>query len=268
MKFSNIFSRLFGKLVRVHFPPFLQRYINNFYVRYFKIDMSEYNAPNTYPTLNALFTRELQYTRCLQNTPFNLVSPTDSLIIESGKIYNNQALQIKGKIYSINELLGEYEQSFNTYSFVNLYLSPRDYHHYHAPCDLEILEARYFSGTLLPVNIPSLQKHNNLYVMNERVVLKVRFLYNQSIAYYVAVGALNVGKMRFCFDSTIQTNASMGNNIYQYKQPIFIQAGEEIGCFEMGSTVVLIAQANFLVKAGDNVKMGQEIATLPKETVL
>ena len=241
MKFSNTFSRLFGKLVRVHFPPFLQRYINNFYVRYFKIDMSEYNAPHTYPTLNALFTRELQYTRCLQNTPFNLVSPTDSLIIESGKIYNNQALQIKGKNYSINELLGEYEQSFNTYSFVNLYLSPRDYHHYHAPCDLEILEARYFSGILLPVNIPS--------------------------AYYVAVGALNVGKMRFCFDSTIQTNASMGNNIYQYKQPIFIQAGEEIGCFEMGSTVVLIAQANFLVKAGDNVKMGQEIATLPKETV-
>ena len=261
MNCSNKFSRLFGKIVRIRFPRCIQSFINNSYVRIFDIDMSDFAAPQSYESLNALFTRELKVKRKIQSKEFNLVSPTDSLIISTGRVSDNTALQIKGREYNVREMLGE-DSNFDDYSFVNLYLSPRDYHHYHAPCDLEVLEARYFSGLLLPVNKPSLLKNRGLYKINERVVLKVRLRYNLQIAYYVAIGALNVGKMRFCFDSTIQSNAKLGSRTIVYENPISLKAGEEIGCFEMGSTVVLLAKANFTIKDGDVVKMGEEIGTL------
>ncbi len=80
--------------------------------------------------------------------------------------------------------------------------------------------------------------------------------------YYVAVGALNVGKMQFLFDKAIQTNAKQGDCVYTYEKPIALNAGEEIGFFEMGSTIVLIAQANWSVKSGEVVRMGEQIGTL------
>lgn len=239
----------------------MQYAINRFYVDYFKINLYEFDSLESYPTLNALFTRSLTKKRVLQTKPFNIISPTDSLITESGRITQQTALQIKGKSYKVKDLLGE-DCDFNAYSFLNLYLSPRDYHHYHAPCDLEILEAHYFSGKLLPVNHASLNKNDNLFVQNERVVLKMRCFYNQSIMYYVTVGALNVGKMQFIFDKSIQTNAKNGDCVYKYKKPIKLNAGDEVGFFEMGSTIVLIAKANWSVMSGCNVKMGNEIGTL------
>lgn len=258
---TNVISRLFGRFAHTRFPKSMQYAINRFYVDYFKIKLDEFENLESYPTLNSLFTRSLIKKRILQATPFNLISPTDSLITECGRITNKTALQIKGKSYNVNELLGS-NDDFNGYSFINLYLSPKDYHHYHAPCDLEILESRYFSGKLLPVNNASLNKNENVFVQNERVVLKVRCIYNDSIMYYVAVGALNVGKMQFLFDKLIQTNANHGDCVYTYKKPITLNAGDEIGFFEMGSTIVLIAKANWGVSSGSNVKMGNEIGTL------
>lgn len=283
MYFSNKFSRLFGILAGCKFPKPIQVFINKFYVRLFKIDLSDFDNVESYECLNALFTRSLRLPRHIDSKDYNLISPTDSLIIESGEVENDKALQIKGKIYDVPTLLGNallestsdsvtdiHNQDsinvtkLNNYSYINLYLSPKDYHHYHAPCDLDILESHYFSGKLAPVNIPSLLKNNELYNMNERVVLKMRLKYNKSIAYYVAVGALNVGKMRFLFDEKIQSNAKLSNFSRKYDPPISLKAGDEIGYFEMGSTIVLLAKASFTKKANDVVKMGEEIATLLK----
>lgn len=258
---TNVISSLFGLFAHTRFPKSMQYAINRFYVDYFKIDLSEFENLESYLTLNSLFTRKLVNPRVLQTTIFNLISPTDSLVTESGCVTQQSALQIKGKSYKVSDLLGITED-LNTYSFLNLYLSPKDYHHYHAPCDLEILEARYFSGKLLPVNFASLYKNENLFIQNERVVLKMRCKYNQSIMYYVVVGALNVGKMQFLFDKRIQTNAKQGDCVYTYENPIMLNVGDEIGFFEMGSTVVLISQANWSVKSGDIVRMGEQVGTL------
>ena len=167
---SNFFSRLFGKLANYEFPRYFQVFINRFYVRLFKIDLSEFAPLESYKSLNALFTRSLAKPRDLATTPFNLISPTDSLIIESGIVEQNRALQIKGMSYDVPTLLGEANAEFSGMKYINLYLSPKDYHHYHAPCDLEILETRYFSGKLAPVNIPSLNKNDSLYNYNEREI--------------------------------------------------------------------------------------------------
>ncbi|STQ86982.1 phosphatidylserine decarboxylase [Helicobacter muridarum] len=272
---SNKISRLFGKFAHKKFNKSIQHIINKSYVNIFKINLNEFKDYTQYETLNDLFTRELVKPREIQTKSFNIISPTDSLIMESGNINKNTALQIKGKSYNALELLygygAEYRQieknesqaRLDSYSYINLYLSPKDYHHYHAPCDLEVLEARYFSGTLLPVNKNSLLKNNNLFIHNERVVLTTRLKYNASIAYFVAIGALNVGKICFDFDHRIQTNAQLGDAKYIYENPIQLKAGDKIGYFEMGSTVVLIIKAHWSVHTNDIVKMGQEIGTLP-----
>ncbi|WP_041594824.1 phosphatidylserine decarboxylase [Helicobacter cetorum] len=239
---SNTLSRVFGSLARYEFMPFIQKQINALYVRIFKIDLSEFEPLENYKSLNALFTRSLKKERFFDTSSHTLISPCDSFITECKALENNQALQIKGMPYYANELVGEINPISPSFFYVNFYLSPKDYHHYHAPCDLEILEARYFAGKLLPVNMPSLYKNKNLFVGNERVVLVTRDVKGNRL-YFVAVGALNVGQMRFNFDKNIQTNAK--TNFTQsttYDPPIKVKKGENLGNFEMGSTIVIFAQ--------------------------
>ena len=270
---SNKLSRLFGKFANYPFPRFFQAIINAVYVRIFHIDLSDFAPAHTYPTLNALFTRSLAKPRSFDTDPKTLISPSDSVIMEQGKIFVEdntlKALQIKGMSYTIDEFLGENAKhlialdSASPLHFVNLYLSPSDYHHYHAPCDMRILEVRYFGGVLLPVNPPSLRKNQNLFIQNERVVVVAENLRGQKL-YYVAVGALNVGKMIFHFEPKIQTNAlPNAREIYNYNPPIEVKKGEELGTFMMGSTIVLIAQGLILnSQTGTKVRQGDIIALL------
>ena len=162
--------------------------------------------------------------------------------------------------YKAHELVGEINPLSPSFFYANFYLSPKDYHHYHAPCDLEILETRYFAGKLLPVNKPSLYKNNNLFVGNERVALVAKDIQGNQL-YFVAVGALNVGKMRFNFDKNIQTNAKARfTQTYSYNPPIKVKKGDNLGNFEMGSTIVLFIQNTaFKDLREKSVKFGESI---------
>lgn len=258
---TNSLSRLFGKFASCAFPKWFQRIVNRVYVRIFRIDLSDFAPVDFYPTLNALFTRKLERAREVDSSSESIISPSDSLITEQGIVCENLALQIKGMSYPVDEFLGTPKGEIDGFSYVNLYLSPRDYHRYHAPCDMEIVEARYFGGELLPVNFPSLRKNSNLFVRNERVVLVANTPHNTRI-YFVAVGALNVGKMIFHFDSRIDTNAKPNaRDIYVYDTPISVKKGDELGHFQMGSTIVLIMQDISLESLLEQtVRFGQRIA--------
>lgn len=192
MYFSNKLSRIFGKFASYKFFPPIQRCINAGYVKLFNIDLQEFAPSSSYPSLNALFTRSLNQPRRINPNPIALISPADSLITQVGKSSDKNAVQIKGMEYSVDELLGQ--KIDGELYYMNFYLSPRDYHRYHAPCDMEIYEARYFGGELLPVNMPSLHKNSSLFVRNERVVVVAKTPGNKWI-YFVAVGALNVGSI-------------------------------------------------------------------------
>lgn len=255
---TNRISRIFGKFAGFAFPKFIQTIINKVYVRIFDIDLEEFGRIQDYKTLNALFTRSLKKPRIFDENPSVMIAPTDSLITELGRVEGNKALQIKGMEYHVNELLGE--SVGEGYEFVNFYLSPRDYHRYHAPCDMEVLEVRYFGGELLPVNLPSLKRNKDLFVRNERVVLIARDKNNEKF-FFVAVGALNVGKMSLNFEPRVQTNARANQKSnFSYEKPIIIKKGEEMGMFEMGSTAVIFGkhlttslQINQKVRFGDSI---------------
>ncbi|CRF47231.1 Phosphatidylserine decarboxylase [Helicobacter heilmannii] len=251
---SNTLSKLFGKFARCAFIPSVQWLINSVYVRLFNIDLNGFAPLKSYPTLNALFTRALATPRPIDTNPATLIAPCDSVISACGPVQDNLALQIKGMSYRVNELLGKREQLTN-YSYCNFYLSPKDYHRFHAPCDLEIMEVRHFCGELLPVNTPALKKHQKLFIRNERVVVMAKDARGQ-VLYFVAVGALNVGQIVLNFDMHIYTNAKIHPKpkIYPYDPPIALQKGEELGRFEMGSTIVL-----FMPNVALNTSVGQKV---------
>ena len=145
---------------------------------------------------------------------------------------------------------------------MNFYLSPKDYHRYHAPTDFRITKLIHVPGKLYPVNLKYLKKEFELFVQNERVILEC-IDKNEKLFYMVFVGALNVGEMVFEFEPQVETNKDASDiKVYNY-QDIFISKGDCLGYFKMGSTVVMLWEDNSVVLdnfLNQKVKFGQKIA--------
>lgn len=247
---TNSISRAFGKFASKKFPKAIQKVINHGYVNILGLDMHEFKNPSEYESLNGLFTRELVKQRVMCGDENSFISPADSFITSQGDIKDSTLLQIKGMEYSVKEVLTKYVSDENKSrlangSFMNFYLSPKDYHRYHASFDCQVTKAIYVAGALLPVNIPYLNKEKNLFVKNERVILECVSSCGK-LFYMIFVGALNVGEMVINFEPKIETNKVPNIvNCYEYEN-LHLKKGDEIGYFKMGSTVVMLWEENFV----------------------
>lgn len=272
--FTNYISYIFGKFASYRFPKTIQIFINKVYVSFMGVDMSEYHGIERFTTLNALFTRELKFPRDLKGEQGDFISPCDGLISEQGKIKEGRALQIKGSSYKVGRLLSDYvckndKMCLQDGKFINFYLSPKDYHRFHAPCDMKVIRAIQISGKLYPVNFIWLRKIGELFCENERVVLVCeskefgRF-------YLVFVGALNVGKIAFIFDERVQTNAKADLEVYYDYKDVLLKKGDEIGRFEMGSTIVALFEDSSveLKRMDTKVRFGEVVASRTDNLVL
>jgi len=265
MYLTNKVSQIFAKFANYEFLAPIQNFVNNAYVNLLGLDMSDFKDPKEYKCLNALFTRELVKKRKFDKSNDTFISPADSFITVATKCEKNKAFQIKGISYTLEKLLSfiELENIKKLYDseYVNFYLSPKDYHRYHMPYTAKIKKAVYIPGKLIPVNIPALKFYDELFTENERVVIECEV--TDKLFYMVFVGALNVGKMRFFFDEKIQTNANKNKiEIYEYSD-LEIAKGECLGYFEMGSTILLFWEKNFIKLVDLNnkkIKFGDIIA--------
>jgi len=264
---TSLISQNFGKFASKEFPSWFQNIVNQSYVSLMGLDMSDFHHPSGYKSLNALFTRRLREERKFSLDDDDFISPCDSYISECGELKADYALQIKGMRYKSDELLGdsfsqEEKNIVHDGSFINFYLSPKDYHRYHIPTNLKVIKAVHIPGKFYPVNVPSLKKRLNLFVENERVVILCESNSGKRF-YMVLVSALNVGVMNVSFEPKIQTNAiATSPQIYEFED-LHLNKGDDFGCFEMGSTIVILAEKDMLkvnVKTGDNVKFGDNIA--------
>ena len=256
---AHAISHAMGAFANHQFTPLYQSFINKSYVTLLGLNMDEFAQPSSYSSLQALFTRELKISRVLDKA--NIICPSDSYVMAQGVINNDTALQIKGKEYAVSELLDNNLHNLGNGTFINFYLSPKDYHRYHAPCDMQIINAKHIPGELFPVNRPALNFVRSLFAKNERVVLECK--YNEQTFYLVMIGALNVGKMKFNFDANIQTNAKKTKNSFYAYENLIVQKGDELGYFELGSTVVALFPkdfANFCNLSGQSVKFGQGLS--------
>ncbi len=266
---TSAISQAFGMFASKEFPAPIQKFINTSYVTLMGLDMQEFHSPSTYKSLNALFTRRLKEERFFSLKAEDFISPCDSLITECGVIKDDYALQIKGMRYKCADFVGdmfsdEEKSILEDGTFINLYLSPKDYHRYHIPTNLKVLKAVHIPGKFYPVNIPSLKKRLNLFIENERVVILCEAT-NGKRFYMVLVSALNVGVMQVAFESRIQTNAAaLTTQSYEFNE-LYLDKGFDFGCFEMGSTIIILAEKDMLalgINAGESVKFGQTIASI------
>jgi len=265
---TSSLSKVFGRFASKKHSPSVQNLINRTYVSMMGLDMSDFKSPQSYETLNALFTRHLNTPRAFSNDSADIISPCDSLVTEAGVMNADKALQIKGMSYSVDAFLGEnisdeYKNRIHGGDYINFYLSPRDYHRYHVPLDMQVTKAVHIAGKLYPVNIPTLKRKVDLFIENERVVLECVSA-NGKLFYLVLVGALNVGKMEVNFEPRIQTNVLSNGGVYTYDN-LHLKKGEDFGCFQMGSTIIFLSQRGMIesdVIVGDNVRFAQTIGQL------
>lgn len=265
MHITNIVSQYFGIFAKTEFPLFIQKFINNTYVKSLGLNMSEFRNAKFYKSLNDLFTRELAIPREINEDTNTFISPTDSYITQCGEMKNELLLQIKGMEYSFEELLTynciDNFSKVENGSYMNFYLSPKDYHRYHAPVDFKVNKLIHVPGKLYPVNIKYLNKQLDLFVENERVILECT--HEGKLFYMVFVGALNVGQMVFTFEPKVETNTAQREiQIYEYDD-LEIKKGDCLGYFKMGSTVVMLWEKDFVELEpliNQSVKYGQGIA--------
>ncbi|WP_299547320.1 phosphatidylserine decarboxylase [uncultured Helicobacter sp.] len=260
MHYTNFISCLFEKFASYAFPPLIQNFINRVYVRIFAIQLDEFDTLASYPTLNALFMRSLVKMRSFDKIESHMIAPCDSVIMEFGECKDNVAMQIKGKRYFVSDFIKtKLEEGF---TYVNFYLSPRDYHRFHSPLNLKIKRLEFISGVLLSVSEKALLRHEEVFTKNKRVVLECEDDFGESL-YFVAIGALNVGRIQMNFaPEVVEFKESKTLN---FDTPIVVQKGEELGSFLMGSTIVLLSKNwEYDLKIKEKVYFGQCIAKAKK----
>jgi len=250
MHLTNKISNIFHKFATKEFPKPIQNFINSSYVNLLGLDMKEFLPPSSYNTLNQLFTRELKTPREFDKSLDTFISPADSFVTQCGDIEDNVVLQIKGMKYNIKELLTDevfYDdlEKLKNGKYMNFYLSPKDYHRYHSSYNCQITKLIHIPGKLYPVNFTYLNKQENLFIENERVVVECK-TEEGKLFYMVFVGALNVGKMVFTFEPSVETNSdAFRPKVYKYDN-LHISKGECMGYFKMGSTVLIFWEEDFV----------------------
>ena len=233
---------LAGKIANARAGIVTTRLIRWFVGRY-AVNMDEAADPDirSYQSFNEFFTRALRAdARPLAAADF--VCPVDGAISQFGSIEKDHIFQAKGHQYSTTALVGgdrELAAQFDDGSFATLYLSPKDYHRIHMPCDGRLMRMIHIPGALFSVNPTTARGVPGLFARNERVVC----VFNSAQGPFVMalVGATIVGSMATIWHGVVNPPRSAQVREWSYDaQQIVLRQGDEMGRFLLGSTVVML----------------------------
>ena len=239
------------------------------FARRYGIDMTEAAEPDfaAYASFNDFFTRALKPgARPLAAADW--LCPVDGAISQFGAIESGQVFQAKGHTYSGTALLGgdaTLAADFEEGSFATLYLSPRDYHRIHMPCDGRLKRMIHVPGELFSVNPQTARGVPGLFARNERVVCM--FETAQGPMALVLVGATIVGSMATVWHGVVNPPRPGKIREWTYEdQDIRLRRGEEMGRFLLGSTVVMLFPQKLAFnpawQPGKSLRMGEAMAGL------
>ena len=243
------------------------------FIRHFKVDMADAEAPaaEAYTDFNHFFTRALKAkARPYPDDPQLIVSPVDGHVSQAGDITAGRLLQAKCRDYSLASLLGgntEQLALFRNGKFATLYLSPRDYHRIHMPCPGRLLETTYIPGRLFSVAPHTTRAIPGLFTRNERLVCL--FETPAGPMAMILVGAIFVSCMETVWSGVVNPELGMSLQTKTFEQAgnqlVELQRGEEMGRFNMGSTVILLYGPDTVswvdsLHAGQPLQLGQIIA--------
>jgi phosphatidylserine decarboxylase len=221
------------------------------FVGKYGVDMNEAADSDiaSYKSFNDFFTRPLKPGA----RPFaaaDFVCPVDGAISQFGAIDDHHILQAKGHRFTTTELIGgdkDLAAQFRHGSFANLYLSPKDYHRLHMPCDGRLERMIYVPGALFSVNPTTARGVPNLFARNERVVCLFESPEHGPFV-MVLVGATIVGSMATVWHGVV--NPKRTNKVSEWSygdQDVVLKKGEEMGRFLLGSTIVMLFRQDTIV---------------------
>ena len=269
----GLLTRLVHWLTRQRRPRWLKNLAIRTFVRAFAVNMAESvePEPSAYPDFNAFFTRALKPgLRPLAAEREAVASPVDGAVSELGSIEQGRLLQAKGLYYTVAELLGgsgDGTAAFQGGSFVTLYLSPRDYHRIHMPCAGTLRQMIYLPGGLHSVSPATVRTIPQLFARNERVAC----LFDGELGplALVLVGAVNVAAIETVWAGLVAPPRGGGPRRVGYPDAgqagaVSLGRGEELGRFNMGSTVVMLLGRGDLawdrrLVAGAPVRLGEAL---------
>ena len=313
-------SRLWGSINRDYELPVWMRYpVYMAWTKMFGCNLAEMKADSlqSFRNLDEFFTRELKaHVRPVDEKSL-LVSPADGTVLHLGPVESRYIEQVKDLTYSLDSFLGlgqhaleeddanktlpQFPERKNRLYHCVIYLAPGDYHRFHSPSDWIVEKIKHFTGQLLSVSPSMAHVINDLFVVNERIVMNGRW--QHGFFSMTAVGATNVGSIQLAFDSFFQTNHHLEDASGSYTEkclrtsvirtnklqgadqhngshlidlevmpdgnghPGYVATkGSQLGRFHLGSTVVLIFEApegfEFTVKPGRKLKYGEPIGRL------
>lgn len=238
-----------------------------FIVKAYNVNINEAAEKDIYSfsSFNTFFTRKLRAGVRPIAKGNKLASPVDGAISQIGNIEAGRIIQAKGQDYSVIELLAGNEalaKQFDGGQFTTIYLSPSDYHRIHMPVTGTLQKMTYIPGKLFSVSPRTARAVPKLFARNERVVTV--FETEQGPMALILVGAIFVGSMETVWQG--QITPPYGKEIqhwnYENEQAITLEKGQEMGRFNMGSTVIILlpeqaSKFDLTLKNGQSVVMGQ-----------
>lgn len=237
---QHLLSKSMGRLANAR-TPWLKNFLIDTFIKLYGVDMANavIENPHDYPTFNSFFIRHLKSKlRPISTEPNVILSPVDGSVSQIGYIQKNQLLQAKQHYYDLETLLGKgtLAKDFYEGAFATFYLAPHNYHRVHMPLTGQLVEAIYIPGTLFSVNSTNNEHIPRLYTRNERLVT----IFNTQAGplAVILVAALIVGGIKTTWMEQEVRSRQIEN--MPVPKDFKLLAGEELGYFSMGSTVILL----------------------------
>jgi phosphatidylserine decarboxylase len=230
------------------------------------LDLSEARK-TSFKSLHDCFTRELRAgLRPIDPDPSVVVSPCDAIVGAFGPIEDGKLFQVKGAPYSLLDLLGDpaLVEKHRNGRFITLRLTSSMYHRFHAPHDCRIERVTFIHGDTWNVNPIALRRIERLFCKNERAVLRTRLATGEALT-LVPVAAILVASIRLHFLELVLNAGTRGPT--DFPCSVNVQKGDELGWFEHGSTIIVLAPDRFefcdTVQESARIRAGQPLMSKP-----
>jgi phosphatidylserine decarboxylase len=232
------------------------------------VDLSEAEKTE-FLSLHDCFIRKLKDgARPIDPDPAVLTSPCDAIVGASGQIEGDQLIQAKGLTYTLADLLRDPElvHLYRDGRYVTLRLTSSMYHRFHAPHECRVEQVTYVSGDTWNTNPATVSRVDRLFCKNERAIVRTRLDANGALLTLVPVASILVASIRFHFLDVLFHLKYPGPRVLPCDAPF--KKGEEMGWFELGSTIIVFAPRGFElapgVETGATIRMGRPLMRLPR----
>jgi phosphatidylserine decarboxylase len=258
-------TRLMGWFSHIE-NPLLARGSIAVWRRFSDLDLGDARI-DRFPSLHACFTRALKPgARPIDPDPRVITSPCDGIVVACGLVDDGRLMQVKGSLYTLDDLLldARLAATYRAGRYVTLRLTPSMYHRFHAPYDCTVDRVSYIAGDTWNVNPAALKRIPRLYCRNERAVIRTVLSGSDHVVTLIAVAAILVAGIRLHFLDLLMHSGYRGTA--EIPCHASFRKGEEMGWFEHGSTIILLAPEGTAfakdLRKGRRIFMGQPLLKL------